>query len=255
GMLFNPAVLVEQPLPLLATVAIIIIGKSIAAFAIVRAFGHPGDTALTIAASLAQIGEFSFILASLGTGLGVLPAEGRDLILAGAIVSIFLNPLIFSLIVRGHKQEEVEEEAEAQKARAKPRIGHVILVGYGRVGKLIADRLAEKGAHLVVIEADSDRAEEAEETGLTVVRGSALEDRHLRAAGISEARRLLIAVPEGFEGGAIHEHARHLNPDLQVIARAHSDAEVRHLEGLGVPHVVMGERELAARMLALCGAG
>src|SRR3546814_1390388 len=97
------------------------------------------------------IGEFSFILASLGTGLGVLPAEGRDLILAGAIVSIFLNPLIFSLIVRGHKQEEVEEEEEAQKASATPRIGHVILVGYGRVGKLIADRLAEKGAHLVEI--------------------------------------------------------------------------------------------------------
>ena len=259
GMLFNPAVLVEQPLPLLVTVAIIIVGKSIAAFAIVRAFGHPGDTALTIAASLAQIGEFSFILASLGTGLGVLPAEARDLILAGAIVSIFLNPLIFSLIVRGHKQEEVEEEAQAERAKAKasigPRIGHVILVGYGRVGKLIADRLAEKGAHFVVVEADAERAEEAEEAGLTVVRGSALEDRHLRAAGIIEARRLLIAVPEGFEGGAIHEHARHLNPDLQVIARAHSDAEVKHLEGLGVPHVVMGERELAARMLSLCGAG
>ena len=259
GMLFNPAVLVEQPLPLLVTVAIIIVGKSIAAFAIVRAFGHPGDTALTIAASLAQIGEFSFILASLGTGLGVLPAEARDLILAGAIVSIFLNPLIFSLIVRGHKQEEVEEEAQAERAKAKasigPRIGHVILVGYGRVGKLIADRLAEKGAHFVVVEADADRAEEAEEAGLTVVRGSALEDRHLRAAGIIEARRLLLAVPEGFEGGAIHEHARHLNPDLQVIARAHSDAEVKHLEGLGVPHVVMGERELAARMLSLCGAG
>ena len=259
GMLFNPAVLVEQPLPLLVTVAIIIVGKSIAAFAIVRAFGHPGDTALTIAASLAQIGEFSFILASLGTGLGVLPAEARDLILAGAIVSIFLNPLIFSLIVRGHKQEEVEEEAQAEKAKAKasigPRIGHVILVGYGRVGKLIADRLAEKGAHFVVVEADAERAEEAEEAGLTVVRGSALEDRHLRAAGIIEARRLLLAVPEGFEGGAIHEHARHLNPDLQVIARAHSDAEVKHLEGLGVPHVVMGERELAARMLSLCGAG
>ena len=263
GMLFNPAVLVEQPLPLLVTVAIIIVGKSIAAFAIVRAFGHPGDTALTIAASLAQIGEFSFILASLGTGLGVLPAEARDLILAGAIVSIFLNPLIFSLIVRGHKQEEVEEEAQAERAKAKasigprigPSIGHVILVGYGRVGKLIADRLAEKGAHFVVVEADADRAEEAEEAGLTVVRGSALEDRHLRAAGIIEARRLLIAVPEGFEGGAIHEHARHLNPDLQVIARAHSDAEVKHLEGLGVPHVVMGERELAARMLSLCGAG
>ncbi|WP_375197194.1 YbaL family putative K(+) efflux transporter [Sphingobium sp.] len=255
GMLFNPAVLVEQPLPLLATVAIIIVGKSIAAFAIVRAFGHPGDTALTIAASLAQIGEFSFILASLGTGLGVLPAEARDLILAGAIVSIFLNPLIFSLIVRDQKKEEVEEEQEAEKARNRPRIGHVILVGYGRVGKLIAARLAERKAHFVIVEADAERAEEAEEQGMAVVRGSALEDRHLLAAGICEARRMLIAVPEGFEGGAIHEHARHLNPDLQVIARAHSDAEVAHLESLGVPHVVMGERELAARMLTLCGAG
>jgi CPA2 family monovalent cation:H+ antiporter-2 len=255
GMLFNPAVLVEQPLPLLATVAIIIVGKSIAAFAIVRAFGRSGDTALTIAASLAQIGEFSFILASLGTGLGVLPAEARDLILAGAIVSIFLNPLIFSLIVRDQKKEEIEEEQEAEKARNRPRIGHVILVGYGRVGKLIAARLAERKAHFVILEADPDRAEEAEEQGMAVVRGSALEDRHLVAAGICEARRLLIAVPEGFEGGAIHEHARHLNPNLQVIARAHSDAEVAHLEGLGVPHIVMGERELAARMLALCGAG
>ncbi|WP_313801626.1 YbaL family putative K(+) efflux transporter [Sphingobium sp.] len=252
GMLFNPAVLVEQPLPLLATVAIIIVGKSIAAFAIVRAFGHPGDTALTIAASLAQIGEFSFILATLGTGLGVLPAEARDLILAGAIVSIFLNPLIFSAVVRSQKPEE---DAEAEKAPEQPRMGHVILVGYGRVGKLIGHRLAERKVHFVVMEADPDRAEEAEEAGLSVVRGSALENRHLLAAGICEARRMLIVVPEGFEGGAIHEHARHLNPNLQVIARAHSDAEVAHLEGLGVPHVVMGERELAAKMLLLCGAG
>ncbi|MBB6190424.1 CPA2 family monovalent cation:H+ antiporter-2 [Sphingobium wenxiniae] len=252
GMLFNPAVLVQQPLLLLATVAIIIVGKSIAAFAIVRAFGHPTDTALTISASLAQIGEFSFILASLGTGLGVLPAEGRDLILAGAIISIFLNPIIFSFVVRDRKDEEKEEEEAVPE---KPRMGHVILVGYGRVGKLIAARLMERKVHFVLIEGDADRAEEAEEAGLSVVRGSALEDRHLKAAGITEARRLLIAVPEGFEGGAIHEHARRLNPEIQVIARAHSDAEVAHLEGLGVPHIVMGERELASRMLTLCGAG
>jgi CPA2 family monovalent cation:H+ antiporter-2 len=255
GMLFNPSVLVEQPLPLLATVAIIIVGKSIAAFAIVRAFGYQGDTALTIAASLAQIGEFSFILASLGTGLGVLPDEARDLILAGAIVSIFLNPIIFSLIVRKHKPEEDEEEKAVEQPHSGPRTGHVILVGYGRVGKLIARRLAERKVHFVVLEADVDRAVEAEEVGYVVVRGSALEDRYLNAAGIGEARRLLIAVPEGFEGGAIHEHALHLNPNLQVIARAHSDAEVAHLEGLGVPNVVMGERELAAKMLSFCGAG
>jgi CPA2 family monovalent cation:H+ antiporter-2 len=252
GMLFNPSIVVEQPLPLLATVLIIVIGKSIAAWGIVRAFGHPNVTALTTAASLAQIGEFSFILASLGMGLGVLPADARDLILAGAMVSIFLNPILFSLIVRDHrKEEDVPAAADSQVAQ---NMGHTILVGYGRVGKLIAASLADKGVHFVVIEDNREKSEEAGEAGHIVVRGNALEDRHLRAANIGEARNMLIAVPEGFEGGAIHEHARHLNPNLNVIARAHSDAEVAHLESLGVPHIVMGERELAARMLTLCGA-
>jgi CPA2 family monovalent cation:H+ antiporter-2 len=256
GMLFNPSIVLEHPLPLLATVLIIVIGKSIAAWGIVRAFGHDNVTALTIAGSLAQIGEFSFILASLGTGLGVLPADARDLILAGALVSIFLNPILFSLIVRDHKKDDDEEGEEvAVKAPDRPRVGHVILVGYGRVGKLIATRLTERNLHFVVIEGDPERAEEAAEHGLSVVRGNALEDKHLLAAGIGQARHLLIAVPEGYEGGAIHQHAQTLNADLQVIARAHSDAEVAHLERLGVPYVVMGERELATRMLSLCGAG
>src|SRR5690606_36031823 len=98
GMLFDPQVVLEQPGPLLATFAIIVLGKSVAAFAIVRAFGHPTRTALTVSASLAQIGEFSFILAGLGTGLGILPPEGRDLILAGAILSIFANPFVFTAV-------------------------------------------------------------------------------------------------------------------------------------------------------------
>ena len=252
GMLFNPAVVVEHPLPLLATILIIVIGKSIAAWGIVRAFGHPNVTAITIAASLAQIGEFSFILASLGTGLGVLPADARDLILAGAMASIFLNPILFSLIVRAHRQNEEEpSETDRQVAQA---MGHMIVVGYGRVGKLIAAHLATRGVQFVVIEDDSEKAGEAAEDGHDVIRGNALDDRYLIAAGIAEARHMLIAVPEGFEGGAIHEHARHLNPTLNVIARAHSDAEVAHLESLGVGHIVMGERELAARMLTLCGA-
>lgn len=253
GMLFNPAVLVQQPLPLLATVAIILIGKSLAAWMIVRAFGHDNATALIIAASLAQIGEFSFILASLGGGLGILPQEGRDLILAGAILSIFLNPFLFSFIMRhGARDAEV---AEVQAATPHPvtKGEHVVVVGYGRVGRVLAEGLRGGDRSVLVIEDDADRAQAAEADGLKVVRGNALDDRVLTAAGVEHAGHVLIAVPEGFEGGAIFHHIRDLNDSVKVIVRAHSDAEVAHLEKRGVRQIVMGERELARRMLTLCG--
>ena len=247
GMLFDPAVVFQQPLPLLGTVAIIILGKSIAAFGIVRTFGYSNGKALTIAASLAQIGEFSFILAALGTQLGILPSEGRDLILAGAIISIFLNPFIFSLIARG-AEAAAEDEEPPQPAAAK---GHVIVVGYGRVGSLIASELKSRGKAFIVIEDQPDMVRKAEADGMEVLNGNALDPRVLRAAGVDQAIKLLIAIPEGFEAGAIFDRARELNPAIRVIARAHSDAEVEHLERLGVPNIVMGEREIAARMLAL----
>ena len=147
--------------------------------------------------------------------------------------------------MRGRKQDEVDAEA-ARVAAERPPVGHVVLVGYGRVGKLIATRLTERSVPFVVIEGDGAKAEDAQSAGLSVVRGSALEDRHLTKAGVKKAHHLLIAVPEGFEGGAIFEHAIRLNPNLAVVARAHSDAEVDYLEKLGVPQIVMGERELAA---------
>jgi len=253
GMLFDPRAVVEQPLPLLATVAIIVLGKSLAAFLIVRAFGHDDERALTIAASLAQIGEFSFILATLGTGLGILPEAGRDLILAGAIFSIFLNPFIFSFVVR--KREATAEEAETPAIPVPPaQRPHIVLVGYGRVGRMLAEGLRAQGKPLVLIEDDADRIEAARKAGLECIQGNGVDKRVLEAAGIARAGGLLIAVPEGFEGGAIAEKARTLRPDIRIIARAHSDDEVAHLEKLGVGHVVMGERELAARMLALVGA-
>jgi CPA2 family monovalent cation:H+ antiporter-2 len=257
GMLFDPEVVTEQPLPLLATVAIIILGKSIAAFLIVRAFGHHIRTALVISASLAQIGEFSFILAGLGTGLGLLPAEGRDLILAGAILSIFANPLIFSLAARAYDRIMAEPSAEAPPAEAGDRASagdRIILVGYGRVGRIIADGLVAQGRVPVLIETEGDVARRAEEAGLHVVMGNATDPRVLEEAGIGQAARLLIAIPEGFEGGVIAQRARAFNPDLRIIARAHSDEEVAHLERLGAQQVVMGERETAARMLTLAAA-
>lgn len=245
GMLFDPAVVVEQPLALLATVGIIVIGKSLAAFAIVRAFGHPGRTAFTVAASLAQIGEFSFILATLGTGLGVLPSEARDLILAGAILSIFVNPFIFGLVpARG------TAAGEAQESDAAPA-GHVILVGYGRVGSRIARALIASGTPYVVIEDQTDTADQAEADGARVIRGNAADPHMLELAGVASAARLLVAIPHGFEAGAVFEQARRLNPQIAVAARAHSDDAVAHLERLGVPVVIMGEREVATRMAAL----
>lgn len=250
GMLFDPSVVVRQPLPLLATVGIIIFGKSIAAYWIVRIFGHSSRTALTVAASLAQIGEFSFILAALGTSLGILPAAARDLILAGAILSIFLNPFIFSLVA-SHLRKAEDDPADAPQPAS--RKGHVVLIGYGRVGSMIARDLAARGRDTIVVEDKDVAAKRAESDGATVVRGNAVDAETLKAAGIDSAAKLLIAIPEGFEAGAIVERARALNPTIPIIARAHSDAEVQHLEKLRVAHVVMGEREIAARMLELAG--
>ena len=251
GMLFDPAVLMEQPIPVLLTFLIIVFGKSIAAFAIVRAFGHPTQTALTVSASLAQIGEFSFILAGLGTELGVLPSEGRDLILAGAILSILANPLIFSFVTaRGGKPSEprfVMSEEEKQRRLE----GHVILVGYGRVGKIIAREMKERGRAFLVIDDQPDVARQAQEDGMTVLQGNAVHPETLKAAGVDKAAKLLIAIPEGFEGGAVTDRVKALNPELPVIARAHSDEEVEHLKKLGAEQVVMGERETAAKMISL----
>ncbi len=247
GMLFNPSVVIEQPLPLLATIAIILVGKSVAAFAIVRAFGRSSRTAFTVAASLAQIGEFSFILATLGTSLKILPTDARDLILAGAILSIFANPFLFNWLADRGKADE----GDAETASVTPAAASVILVGYGRVGSRIARALKERGRTFTVIEDQKDMARQAESDGMQVVRGNAIDPEVLTAAGIAGADRLLIAIPEGYEAGAVYEQAQRLNSELRVIARAHSDEEVAHLEGLGVPIVIMGEREIATRMIGL----
>ncbi|MGE4432157.1 MAG: YbaL family putative K(+) efflux transporter [Sphingobium sp.] len=259
GMLFDPRVVVEQPLSLAATIAIIVIGKSVAAYLIVRAFGYSSIKALTIAASLAQIGEFSFILAVLGTQLGMLPPQARDLILAGAIISIFLNPFVFSIILSREKASDRAAEASEEQAKKPPPpgprapSGHIILAGYGRIGRLIAKELKQSGRPFIVIEDQPDIAQRAEADGMIVLAANALEQSTLEKAGIARASKLLLAVPEGFEGGAIFERARSLNPGIRVIARANSHAEAEHLQRLGVTDVILADREVATRMLGLCG--
>lgn len=249
GMLFNPEVIVKQPLPLIATFLIIVVGKSLVAYAIVRALGRTHRIAVTAAASLAQIGEFSFILVGLGVSLQILPQDGRDLVLAGALLSILANPFIFNAFVprRQEKTDPIEPPLDTGD-----RTGHIVLVGYGRVGKLIARDLLAKKRPFILIEDQADVAKVAKDAGLDVVRGNGVDPEALKAAGVDRAAKLLIAIPEGFEGGAVVQAARELNPGIAVVARAHSDAEVDHLQARGAGDVVMGEREIANRMLSLC---
>ncbi|WP_207884955.1 YbaL family putative K(+) efflux transporter [Pseudomonas sp. 30_B] len=257
GMLFNPAILIHEPLPVLATFLVIVFGKSVAAYVIVRMFGHPNSTALTIAASLAQIGEFSFILVGLGVSLNLLPEAGRDLVLAGAILSILVNPLLFIAIDR-------LQARQAQKAESEPGVvqveaqdlpppvlehDHAILIGHGRVGALVSERLRQDKVPLVVIEDKREKAAELREHGLCVVVGNAAHPEVLAQANIASARWLLIAIPNGFEAGTIASHARAINPDLNIVARAHFDAEVDYLEQNGANLVIMGEREIARGMV------
>ncbi|MFC0103053.1 YbaL family putative K(+) efflux transporter [Sphingopyxis terrae] len=248
GMLFDPRVLIEHPVPVLATVAIIIVGKSLAAFAIVRAFGHSTQTALTISVSLAQIGEFSFILAGLGVGLKVMPDMARDLILAGSILSILFNPIFFTLVVRRVRAEHLPDIAEEAAALPAAEPSRTVLIGFGRVGSHIGSLLCSRGEALVVIEDQKDMAAAARSAGATVIVGDATKESVLRQAQIDTAATLLIAIPEGVEAGAIVRRARAINPRLVIVARAHSDEEVGDLVRRGADHVVMAERETATRM-------
>ncbi|HEY0052933.1 MAG TPA: YbaL family putative K(+) efflux transporter [Caulobacteraceae bacterium] len=260
GMLFNPAVLLESPWAVLAVVLIVVIGKSAAAFAIVRVFKHPTQTALTISASLAQIGEFSFILAALGVTLEILPPQGRDLILAGAILSILLNPLVFALAERLVRRGARRAEADAAAAVAEASDGvqdaptalsdHVVVVGAGRVGRHVAETLAEQGLPVLVLEMSAGRAADLAARGVEVHVGNAARPGGLDAAALDRARRLVVCVPDAFEGGRIVEHARRLAPDLPIVARAHFDAEARHLQAMGATRIVIGQVEIARGLVA-----
>lgn len=254
GMLFDPSIVAREPLLVLATVLIIVVGKSLGALLIVRAFGYPNGTALTISASLAQIGEFSFILATLGLSLDLLSPMARDLILGGAILSILLNPLLFSLLDRYEARQPKAPQGgdEPQKVELQD---HVVLVGFGRVGRGIGEQLRAQGKPFVVIEAQLENLEALRAAGVPALYGNAAQSELLQAAAIDRARWLLVAIPEVFEAGQVIENALELNPGLQVVARAHSDAEIEHLEKHGAQRVIMGEREIARGMLELVGQG
>jgi CPA2 family monovalent cation:H+ antiporter-2 len=255
GMMFDPMSVVREPWPLLATLAIIMLGKSLAAFLIVVLFRHPVATALTISASLSQIGEFSFILAELGVASQILPRDGRDLIMAGAILSIMLNPLMFAAAtwlapLLDPKRDTPQAAAVVpEPIRTTGLTDHTIVIGYGRVGALVGDALMQRQLPFLVAEVGESALEKLKQGGIETIMGNAAQPEILGATNPSRARHLVIAIPEAFEAGQIVQQARAANPDIRIIARAHADAEVDHLKGLGADVVIMGEREIARGMI------
>ncbi|MDR7097769.1 CPA2 family monovalent cation:H+ antiporter-2 [Lysobacter niabensis] len=247
GMLFNPMILVERPLEVLATFAIVVFGNGVAAWTVARLWGRSGATALLLGISLSQIGEFSFILAGLGVQLRVLPTAGQDLILAGALLSITFNPLLMAWLDRRTATEARLTQEEADRAAPIPPDirDHVLLVGYGRVGRELARVLHDHGVPLVVIDGEDHLIARARADGLPAIRGNAVNEGVLREAVPERAHMALLAIPNALEAGEIIATLRKLNPALSIVARGHSDAEVKHLLEHGADATVMAERELA----------
>jgi len=250
GMLFDPMILVREPLAVASVLLVIVAGKSVAAFIIVLAFGYPMRTALIVSASLAQIGEFSFILAGLGLSLGLLPPVGRDLILAGALLSIILNPLVFagiSVLERALVQRALRKRPRAREVAAIAN--HAVIVGHGRVGGAITPGLEENQLDFVVIERDRRLFEQLQSDSVPSVFGDATDQGVLEAAHIDTARLLVIALPDSYQARRILELARQVNPNIEAVVRTHSNSEFDYLTRNGAAYVVMGEREVARAMV------
>ena len=261
GMLFNPAVLIERPLQVLGVVAIVIVGKSMAAAALVVAMRYPLNTALTVSASLAQIGEFSFILVGLGASLGLLPPEGLSLVLAGALISIAANPLVFKAInplqewLRKNSEFARRLEQRDDPLAELPTTTHekflsrqVVLVGYGRVGRRIAEALDEQHLPYVVAEQNRDIVEKLRAQGVAAVFGDAADPAVLIQAHIARAGMLVIATPDTLNVRQMIATARALNPEIQTVVRTHSEEEASLLEKEDAGKVFLGEEELAQSM-------
>lgn len=269
GMLFDPSILVRAPLEVLGVLLVIVVGKSLAAFAIMLLFRYPVGTALTVSASLAQIGEFSFILAALGVSLNLLPTDGRDLVLAGALLSITLNPLCFALqpgierwlrarpaLLRALEREPAHIEAPVARV-ATALSDHAIIIGHGRVGSAITPVLRAEGLPFIVIERDQPRYEELCAAGIPAIFGDATLPDLLQHAGVARARLLIIASPDSFQTRSALQIAMEANPQIDIVVRTHSENEYQALRERHIGRVILGEHELARAMLrhALCSFG
>ena len=262
GMLFDPGILVDRPLDIALVVLIIVLGKSLAAFLLVILFGYPAKTGLLVSAGLAQIGEFSFILVALGVTYGIMPEEGRDLVLAGAMISIALNPLFFwsvrvmySYAARHPRLSRIFDLREGNLAHMEQGesegLKHdlIVVIGYGRIGREICDNILDAHIDLVIVDANRERVEMLRELGYHAIVGDATHRETLERAAIKKAAAIVIAVPDSFEGRKILETARELKPNIHVIVRAHNDEEVFYFMERKVDYVTTPAREMGRSII------
>ncbi|HET7169274.1 MAG TPA: cation:proton antiporter [Candidatus Limnocylindrales bacterium] len=260
GMLLDPMFLVTHPLEILAILSVIVVAQPSVAFVIVTLFGYAPRIALTVAAALGQIGEFSFILGTIGLSLGLIDTAGFQLIVAGALLSIALNPFLFRaieplerrlrtlpLLVRFARDRAAGRESLKAGERASLR-QHAIICGYGRVGQLIGPALERRGFRYVVITQQRDEVDRLRARGVPAIYGDASVRDVLDVANIAEARLVIVATSEPNETRLIVERARAANPNVDFVARTHSDGEAVHLRALGKVQAIHGERELAVQM-------
>jgi len=261
GMLFDPAFVLEMPFAVIGVVALIVVAKAVVAFAIVAAYGYPVRTGLTVAAGLAQIGEFSFILAGLGTRLELLPNDGFQLIVAGSLLSITLNPFLFAALDAIEEWVRVHPRMARVLQRRAGALGrlaanptheglrrHAVLCGHGRVGSIIAKALERRGFRYVVIEQDRRSVEELRARGIPAVYGDAANEAVLEQVGLEDALVFVLAIPDPPAARHALEYAKRVNPRIEVVARTHSEAERAQLLDLGARQAVLGERELAVQL-------
>ena len=262
GMLFDPQIVVDQPLQLLGTTLIVMVGNPLVAAALVLMFRYPLNTAITVGVSLAQIGEFSFILAALGMSHGLLPAEAQSLLVAAALISISANPLLFAAAqpaldwVRARSALARRLESSGDPLGELPMTtgerflsGQVVIVGYGRVGRRIGQALTAQGVPYVVAEQNRERVEHLRESGIPSVSGDAVQPFVLIQAHIAKASMLVIATPDTLSHRRMAEIARTLNPGIEIVVRTHSEEEGLLLEEEKVGKVFFGEHELASAMI------
>ena len=261
GMLFDPLVLLQRPGQVLVVVAIVMLGKSVAAALLVLALRYPLNSALTVSASLAQIGEFSFILVALGDSLGVLPPEAKSLVVAGAMLSIAFNPLLFEalaplqrwLLQRSALARRLEARDDPLAALpddtdARLLARQVVLVGHGRVGARVARALAAAGVPLVVVDRQREEVQALRERGQAAVLGDATEAGVLVQAHVATARTLVVALADTREVALMIDTARALNPKLRIVVRAPHDEGALLLQHAGADHTVQAEQTLAQEL-------